>query len=412
MNTKRLALWVQAIVSRAAGCSKKSLCLIFVLFSAAQAFAWTDGELLIWIGSNRAFHALSDIGKTFEQEVGAPVKVETQEKIIDKFQAAAQSGKGPDIFFWANDRIGEWADSGLLKPLDIKDEFKAKYLPMSWDAVTHKQRVWGCPVALEAVSLIFNKKLVTGKVPTQLSELPAFGQELKAQNPKAIVIMWDYKTPYFSWPFLASAGGYPFKKTVEGYDVQDIGVANTGALEGLKAIVELINTGILPKGSTQSVMGEKMASGQLALMVNGPWDWANLRKAGIDFDIAPIPGVGGNPGRPFVGVFTALINRSSPNVDLAQHFLEEHALTSEGLTAMDADAPLGVPALKTLCDEMAAKNHLIKVTYENVENGVVMPNIPQMGKFWTSMRAAFEIATNGGVTPEIALNDALKNMER
>ena len=95
MNTKPLALWVQAIVSRAAGYSTKSLCLIFVLFSAAQAFAWTDGELLIWIGSNRAFHALSDIGKTFEEEVGAPVKVETQEQIIDSFQSAAQSGKGP-----------------------------------------------------------------------------------------------------------------------------------------------------------------------------------------------------------------------------------------------------------------------------------------------------------------------------
>jgi maltose/maltodextrin transport system substrate-binding protein len=412
MNTKPLALWAQAIVSRAAGYSKKSLCLIFVLFSAAQTFAWTDGELLVWISSNRAFHALSNIGRTFEEQVGAPVKVETQEKIIDKFQAAAQSGKGPDIFFWPNDRIGEWADSGLLKPLDIKVEFKAKYLPMSWDAVTHKGRIWGYPIALEAVSLIYNQKLVTGQVPTQLSELPAFGKELRARNPKAIVIMWDYKTPYFSWPFLASAGGYPFKKTAEGYDVHDIGVANAGALEGLKAILELIDKGILPKGSTQSVMGEKMASGQLALMVSGPWDWANLRKAGIDFDLAPIPGVGGNPGRPFVGVFTALINRSSPNLDLAEHFLEEHALTSDGLKAMDADAPLGVPALKTLCDEMAANNHLIKVTYENAENGVVMPNIPQMGKFWTSMRAAFEIATNGGVTPEVALKDALKNMER
>jgi maltose-binding protein MalE len=53
---------------------------------------------------------------------------------------------------------------------------------MSWDAVTHKQQVWGYPVALEAASLIYNEKLVTGKVPTQLSELPAFGKELKAQQ--------------------------------------------------------------------------------------------------------------------------------------------------------------------------------------------------------------------------------------
>ena len=96
MNIKPLALWVQAIVSRAAGYSTKSLCLIFALFSAAQAFAWTDGELLIWISSNRPFHALSNLGNAFEKEVGAPVKVETQEQIIEKFQAAGQSGKGPD----------------------------------------------------------------------------------------------------------------------------------------------------------------------------------------------------------------------------------------------------------------------------------------------------------------------------
>ena len=45
-------------------------------------------------------------------------------------------------------------------------------------------------------------------------------------------------------------------------------------------------------------------------------------------------------------------------------------------------------------------------------NGVVMPNIPQMGKFWSSMKAAFEIATNGEATPEAALKDARKNMEK
>src|SRR6201982_1228324 len=147
-------------------------------------------------------------------------------------------------------------------------------------------------------------------------------------------------------------------------------------------------------------------------MINGPWDWANLRKTGVDFDLAPIPGVAGNPGRPFVGVFTAMINRSSPNIEVGRYFLEKYTLTSDGLKAMDADAPLGVPALKTLCDEMAARNHLIKVTYENAENGVVMPNIPQMGKFWSSRGAAFEIATNGGATPQVALQDAFKNMQR
>ena len=102
--------------------------------------------------------------------MGVPVKVETQEEITDKFQAAAQGGKGPDIFFWAHDRIGEWADAGLLKPLEIKEDFKAAFIPMAWEAVTHNKQIWGYPLALECVSLIYNKKTRSGK-----TAFPALG---------------------------------------------------------------------------------------------------------------------------------------------------------------------------------------------------------------------------------------------
>jgi maltose/maltodextrin transport system substrate-binding protein len=113
-----------------------------------------------------------------------------------------------------------------------------------------------------------------------------------------------------------------------------------------------------------------------------------------------------------VGVLTALINRSTPNADLAAQFIEKYVCTADGLKTIDADVPIGVPALKSLYEELAAKNPFIKVTYDNAQNGVVMPNIPQMGKFWSSMASAFQIATNGQATPEAALADAKKNMEK
>src|ERR1700722_7279419 len=385
---------------------------LFLLCSTFQAFGWTDGELLIWIGGDKGYRGLAEVGKKFEKDLGIPVKVEAPEGLTDKFQAAAQAGKGPDVVFWAHDRLGEWADAGLLKPLDIKDDFKAGFIPMCWDAVTHNNQIWGYPIALEAVSLIYNKKFLTGAPPSQLSQVPAFAKELRAKNPNVIAIMWDYNTPYFSWPFLASGGGYPFKKIAGGYDVTNIGVNNEDAVKGLQGIVELINAGIMPKGASYSVMDQKMNSGELAMMVSGPGAWSNLRKGSIDFDVAPLPGVEGNPGRPFVGVLAALINRSTPNSDLATQFIEKFVVTLDGLKTMDADVPIGVPALKTLSDEMAAKNPLIKTTYENAKNGDVMPNIPQMGKFWSSMATAFQIATNGQASPRAALDDAKKNMEK
>jgi maltose/maltodextrin transport system substrate-binding protein len=58
------------------------------------------------------------------------------------------------------------------------------------------------------------------------------------------------------------------------------------------------------------------------MMISGPWAWANLIQKGIDFGLSQIPGVNGKVGRPFVGVSAAYLNRSSPNHDLAEEFLE------------------------------------------------------------------------------------------
>jgi maltose/maltodextrin transport system substrate-binding protein len=111
-------------------------------------------------------------------------------------------------------------------------------------------------------------------------------------------------------------------------------------------------------------------------------------------------------------VLSALINRASPNDDVAMQFLEEYVCTTDGLRALDADIPIGVPALKALADELSAKNPLIKVTYENAVNGVVMPNIPQMSKFWSAVGAALQLATSGRASAQAALDEAANSIEK
>ena len=82
-----------------------------------------------------------------------------------------------------------------------------------------------------------------------------------------------------------------------------------------------------------------MGQGKLAMTISGPWAWPNLVKNGIDFGVAPIPGVDQNVGRPFVGVTVAYLNRSSPNQDLTKEFLERYALTEKGLAMYHASRP-------------------------------------------------------------------------
>ena len=394
----------------------KWIALLLFAFTSAltgtRALAWVDGEVLVWIGGDKGWQGLAKLGKKCEAELGIPVKVEPLDELTVSSKNSGSGGKGPDIVIWAHDRLGEWADAGLLQPLEISEDFKAGFLPLTWQAVTHNKQIWGYPLALEAISLIYNQKLVSGTPPTQLSEMKAFARALQAKHPNVSPIMWDYTSPYFSWPFLASNGGYPFKQIEGGYDISDSGVNAPGAVEGLQQIVDLINSGVMPKGISYSVVGQKMCSGELAMMVSGPWAWLDLRKCGVDFGLAPLPGVGGKPGRPFVGVLSALINRASPNADLAAQFLEKYVCTEEGLKTIDADVAIGVPALKSLADKMSAENRLIKMTYQNALNGVVMPNIPQMGRFWSAIGPALQVATNGQATPQAALDEAARMIEK
>jgi maltose/maltodextrin transport system substrate-binding protein len=386
-----------------------SLRLSALYLVPAHLLAWTNGELSIWLDPDRG-RALQPIIQKYTNDSGIKVTVELPENTPDSFAMAAQVGKGPDIIVWAHDKVGEWADAGLIAPIEVPQELANKVLPKAWEAVTHRGLFWGYPIALETVSLICNKALLDGPPPAQLSDVVGLNEEIKKKHPEATTILWDYNSSYYSWGILASAGGYVFGKKGKDYDLQDVGVANSGAIEGLTEIINLIRAGILPKSVNYSAVQELMARGKLAMMISGPWAWSDLIKSGIDFRVAPIPGVAGHPGRPFIGVSAAYLNRSSPNQDLAKDFLERYVLTDEGLTAMDHGKPLGIPALISMEEKMIKNNPLLQELKVCLDDGEVMPNVPQMGRYFSSIGTALQNATDGQASPEAALRDAAATM--
>jgi maltose/maltodextrin transport system substrate-binding protein len=224
--------------------------------------------------------------------------------------------------------------------------------------------------------------------------------------------MWDYNNAYFTFGLLASDGGYIFGRRPDGtYDTADIGVNRPPAVAAMEAVVGLIRARVLPSSLSYSIAEAQMSQGKLAMFISGPFAWENLKKSGIDFGVTTIPGVNGQPGRPFVGVVGAVFNRSSPNLDLAQEFLERYLITPPGLEAMDRHVPLGVPALISSYESMVADPR-ITGSMKNIEAGVLMPNIPQMGVFWSAMESALATITSLRATPQAALDNAKERMAR
>lgn len=372
-------------------------------------FAWTNGELLIWMDNQRG-RALGPIAQKFQSDLGLKVTIETPEKITDTFPIAAQAGKGPDVVIWAHDKVGEWADAGLISQIDLPPKYVDKFFPKAWEALMHAGENWGYPIALETVTLIYNKALLDGPPPLELSQLAAVDQEVQKNHPGVATILWDLNSAYYTWGMLASGGGFVFGKKGTDYDLRNVGIATPGAIEALNQLVGLIQQGILPKVCAYSETEDLMGKGRLAMMISGPWAWSNLIQKGIDFGLSPVPGVNGQVGRPFVGVSVAYLNRSSPNQDLAREFIERYLLTDEGLIAMNSAKPVGVPALLSVYEKLSENDVHLRQLKTCVDYGEVMPNVPQMGQFFSALSAALQLAAGGRLSPAEALQQAEANI--
>lgn len=375
-----------------------------ISMGASTAMAFSDDELVVWIGGDKSYNGMEEVGKRFEEELGVKVKVEIPENLTDRFQQAAATGKGPDIVLWAHDRFGEWAQSGLLAPVKPSESVKVAIDGKGWQATSHNGNIYGYPVAMEAIGLIYNKDIIKN-APASYEEMFDLKKELDKKD--ITTIMWDQVQPYFSTPMLASNGGYVFKETPAGYDVKDIGLNSAGAIKGGEMLAKVINEGVMPRGVDYGVMEAAFNKGEVAMMISGPWAWANLDKSKINYGVAPLPSIDGSPSRAFVGVWAAALNNASPNQELAKEFIENYVLTEEGLETLNNDKPLGAVAHKEFMKELA-KDPRIAATYQNVQNGLLMPNVPEMGKFWSATQSALTNITTGQQTVKAALDNAAK----
>ncbi|KOY62411.1 sugar ABC transporter substrate-binding protein [Photorhabdus heterorhabditis] len=380
-----------------------ALSALATLVLSASAFAKIEeGKLVIWINGDKGYNGLAQVGEKFEKDTGVNVTVEHPDKLAEKYSQVAATGDGPDIIFWAHDRFGGYAQSGLVAEITPDQNFKDKLFPFTWDAVSHDGKLVGYPIAVEALSLIYNKDLVKTP-PKTWEEIPALDKELKSNGKSAI--MFNLQEPYFSWPLIAADGGYAFKMENGSYNVKNVGVNKAGSKAGLNFMLDLVKNKSLNADTDYSIAEAAFNKGETAMTINGPWTWSNIDKSKINYGVALLPTFNGQPSKPFVGVLTAGINAASPNKELAKEFLENYLLTNDGLEMVNKDKPLGAVALKSYHD-ILAKDPRISATMENAKNGEIMPNISQMSSFWYAMRNAVVNVLTGRQTVDAALSDA------
>jgi len=387
--------------------NKGLLAAALCLGLALPAQAWEKGRLTIWVNADKGHNGLQKVADEFTRQTGVKVKVEHFDNAVGQFEeamSAANMGRGPDIWIWPHDRLGDWIKRGWIAPISPDAALKHDIVQVAWDGFTQAGKTWGYPLSVEAIALLYNKDLVP-EPPKTFEEIIPLHYKLRTRGVRAIG--WETASPYFTWPLFAAGGAYVFQRKIDGsYDARDTGINHPGAVRGAEFVLQLMKAGVIPDGGQSYQEAEDdMKSGRQAMWITGPWAWESLAKAKINYGVAVLPTLGGKPARPFVGVLGAMLTQGSPNKSLATAFLEQHLLKPAGLAAMNRDKPLGVPASKAMFWTLYSDPR-IRTSMDAIYAGRAMPSNTEMTLFWQHLSAALKDIEENQRPPREALDAA------
>jgi maltose-binding protein MalE len=373
------------------------------------------GTLVIWADDQRTA-ALKPFADKFSAANGVTVQVQAvpNDSLQTNFVTASQAGKGPDVVVGAHDWIGNLVQNGAIDPVQLTDQQKSQFAEIALKAVTFNGQVYGVPYAIENLALIRNTDLAPA-APSTVEALVAAGQALKAAGKVTNILslqVGQVGDAYHIYPLFTSAGGYLFGTKANGdYDPADLGVgkpASVAAFTKIRALGEK-GAGALTRSITSDNAIPTFTSKKAAFLVSGPWAIPDIKKAGIHYDITPVPGfAGAGPAKPFVGVQAFYVASKGKNKALAGEFVTNY-LTQPDLQVALYQANPRPPALSAALDQVKAGDPDLQKFLDAGKDGQVLPAIPQMAAIWDPFGKA-EAAIIGGADPASTLAATAKTI--
>ncbi|MCR2807033.1 sugar ABC transporter substrate-binding protein [Paenibacillus soyae] len=366
--------------------------------------------LLVWESKEeRPF--IEAIGKEFTEKYGIEIKFEELGAAdqVNKLISDGPAGLGADVVVFPHDNLGKAVSAGLVLPNDFyAEQSKSENSELAVNAVSYDNVLYGYPRSVETYALFYNKALIPN-APKTFDEVVEFAKTFNDPAANKYALMWEVGNFYFNYPFI-STGGYVYGDN--GQNKDDIGLNNEGAVAGMKYYGSLKNS-ILPMNSgdiTYDIKKGLFTGGTLAMDINGPWTIADYKAAGIDFGVAPLPSINGQPASSFSGVKAFYVNSFSKYPNAARLFAR-FASTKEA-QLKDFEMTGAIPAnTEATADSAVQGNEIVKGFVEQFNQSTPMPSIPEMGNVWAPIGAAFSDVWNSGKDAKEALDNAVQQIK-
>ena len=285
----------------------------------------------------------------------------------------------PDMFIFAHDKVGVFAEMGILAPIQplLAKGALENYLPMTLAAATYKDTLYQLPLYFETLLFMYNRRYMQDdEVPATTDELLTYMENNTGRGRYGFVE--QHSTAYYSAAWIHGFGGSI---------IDDSGVPFPDA----QTVKDALNyhskfVALMPGETEYNTVNTLFLEGKADATIGGPWMVPSARAAEIDLGIAPMPIVDstGKALAPYSGV---------QGIHVLNFVAEQKADAVKKLLAVLIDPTIGIDlALASGCapanalcydDERVANDELVQSMRTTAEIAVPMPNIPEMDVMWT-----------------------------
>lgn len=382
--------------------------------TAGAAFAQAANELVVWHAYRGAEKsAFEKVVAQFEKTPASKgLKVSTlaipYDAYADKISAAVPRGKGPDLFIYAQDRLGGWIEAGkTVEPIDffVDKPVKDRLLPGMIDAMTYKGGLYGLPINYKMPTLIYNKDLVKAP-PKTTGEMVKLAKSLtNAQSGRYGLAYW-YTNFYFHSALMNAYGGSVFDKDGK------LVVNSPATVASLNQMMAWVRTdAIVPPEPSEALIASLFNEGKAAMVINGPWFVGEIDKK-INYGLAPLPVVDATkkPLRPWMTIEGAYVAASS-NKKEAAYELAKYLTTEEAGLVLALEGRQLHTNKAIYANPKVAADPVLKAYREQLDDAEPMPNRPEMTMVWSPATTAMNKIVKGNASVEAALKEAAGTMQ-
>ncbi len=322
----------------------------------------------------------------------------------DKITAAIPNGNGPDLFIFAHDRVGDWAQAGLLEPVEfwVDETLADRFDLQAVSAMAYRGSLYGLPLAVKSLALYWRTDLLE-RPPATTDELLEVGRRFTRTGQGRFGLVYENSKLYGHAAWLHGFGGAVF--AADGRP--------TLATPAARAALEFARTlaAFVPSEATATLCATLFNEGRAPLAMSGPWFVGGIG-AQVAWAVAPLPMVSatGRPAAPFLGVEGVMMSARARDKRAAFAVMEW--LTGDESAVLRARrARQVVPNRAAYADAAVGGDKVLAAFRAQAEVAVPMPATPAMRMVWTPYDTAIQKVVSQGVDADAALAEAQREVE-